>query len=276
VARGAMRGWATLGDSEGLQLLSKMLSDQRKSDELRTEAALGLSKINSVQAYQILVDGLNKFADSDLATTILTGLGQRSFAETEPFFRNYLGRSDVSTELRVAALESLGQADGNPVPLLLQHLDSHDSRVRAASAWALAMAENPTDVAPQLFTHLESEGNTEVRLRLYQALENQSNVDSEKLLSVVLDDRGVSSRVAGLKLLAAQVSRQNSQSLATEFDSVVVPQLEKLAISEAELQNRLISVIALKQAKTPGALQALGRIASQSPEPRIVAAAKVK
>jgi hypothetical protein len=55
-----------------------------------------------------------------------------------------------------------------------------------------------------------------------------------------------------------------------------VPQLEKLAISEAELQNKLISVIALKQAKTPGALQALGRIASQSPEPRIVAAVKAK
>jgi HEAT repeat protein len=235
-----------------------------------------LSKINNPSAYQILVDGLNKLGVSDLAMTILTGLGQRSFAETELFFRNYLGRSDVPTELRVAALESLGQADGNPVPLLLQHLDSHDSRVRAASAWALAMAENPTDVAPQLFKHLESEGNAEVRLRLYQALENQSNVDSEKLLSVVLDDQAVSSRVAGLKLLAAQVSRQNSQALATEFDSVAVPQLEKLAISGAELQNRLISVIALKQAKTPGALQALGRIAAQSPEPRIVAAAKVK
>jgi HEAT repeat protein len=276
VARGAMRGWATLGDTEAMQLLSKMLSDQRKSDDLRTEAALGLSKINSVQAYQILVDGLNKFADSDLATTILTGLGQRSFAETEPFFRSFLGRADVSTELRIAALESLGQADGNPVPLLLQHLDSHDSRVRAASAWALAMAENPADVAPQLFKHLENEGNAEVRMRLYQALENQSNVDSEKLLSVVLDDQGVSSRVAGLKLLAAQVSRQSTQWLAAEFDSVVVPQLEKLAISEAELQNKLISVIALKQAKTPGALQALGRIASQSPEPRIVAAVKAK
>jgi hypothetical protein len=72
------------------------------------------------------------------------------------------------------------------------------------------------------------------------------------------------------------VSRQSTQWLAAEFDSVVVPQLEKLAISEAELQNKLISVIALKQAKTPGALQALGRIASQSPEPRIVAAVKAK
>jgi HEAT repeat protein len=276
VARGAMRGWATLGDSEALQLLSKMLSDQRKSDELRTEAALSLSKIHSVQAYQILVDGLNKFTDSDLATTILAGLGQRSFAETEPFFRNYLSRLDVPTELRLAALESLGQVDGNPVPLLLQHLDSHDSRIRAASAWALAMAENPPDVARQLFKRLESEGNAEVRMRLYQAMENQSNVDSKNLLSVVLDDQAVLSRVAGLKLLAAEVSRQNSQWLTAEFDSVAVTQLEKLAISGAELQDRLISVMALKQAKTPAALQALERISVQSSEPRIIAAARVK
>lgn len=77
IVRGAIRGWGALGDSEALQLLSKMLSDQQKGDELRTEAALSLSKINSVHAYQILVDGLNKFADNDLATTILTGLGQR-------------------------------------------------------------------------------------------------------------------------------------------------------------------------------------------------------
>ena len=263
VVRGAMRGWATLGDNEALQLLATMLMDSQKGDDLRTEAALSLSKVNSARAYQILVESLNKIADREIATTILTGLGQRSFTETEPFFRSFLGRSDVPTELRVAALESLGHADGNPVPLLLQHLESNDSRVRVASAWALSMAENPPDVAPQLFKQLEGEGSAEVRMRIYQALENQSNVDAEILLAAVRNDQAVSSRVAGLKLLAAQVSRQNSPMLATEFDSVAVPQLEKLAINGAELQNRLVSVMALKQAKTPGALQALNRVAAQ-------------
>jgi HEAT repeat protein len=276
VVRGAMRGWAALGDSEAEQLLSKILSDQEKGDDLRTEAALNLGKINSPRAYQVLIDGLNKIPDSELATTILTGLGQRSFIETESFFRSYLGRTDVPTGLRVAALESLGQADGNPVPLLLQHLESNDSRVRAASAWALSMVENPPDVAPQLFKQLEGEGSAEVRTRIYQAMENQSNVSSEALLSAVLNDQALSSRISGLKLLAGQVSRQNSPMLATEFDSVAVPQLEKIAINGAELQHRLVSVMALKQARTPSALQALNKIAAQSAEPRIIAAAKVK
>ena len=277
VVRGAMRGWATLGDNEALQVLATMLMDSQKGEDLRTETALSLSKVNSARAYQILVDSPNnKIAGSEIATTILTGLGQRSFSETEPFFRSFLRRSDVPTELRVAALESLGHAGGNPVPLLLQHLVSSDSRVRAAYAWALSMVENPPDIAPQLLEQLEGEGSAEVRSRIYQALENQFNVDSEKLLAAVLNDQSASSRVAGLKLLAAQVSRQNSPMLATKFDSVAVPRLEKLAINGAELQNRLVSVMALKQAKTPGALLALNKIAAQSAEPRIVAAAKVK
>jgi HEAT repeat protein len=262
VARGAMRGWAILGDNEALQLLADMLIDSQKGADLRTEAALSLSKVNSARAYQILVDSLNNIADREIATAIITGIGQRSFTETEPFFRIFLGRLDVPTELRVAALESLGEAEGNPVPLLLRHLESRDSRLRAASAWGLAT--------------IEGEGSADVRARIYQALENQSQMDVEQLLAVVFNDQAGSSRVAGLKLLASQVSRRNNQSLATEFDSVAVPQLEKLAINGADLQSRLISVMALKQARTPVALRALDRVAAQSAEPRIVSAAKTK
>src|SRR5687767_445713 len=276
VARGAMRGWAILGDNEALQLLAEMLIDSQKGADLRTEAALSLSKVNSARAYQILVDSLNNIADREIATAIITGIGQRSFTETEPFFRIFLGRLDVPTELRVAALESLGEAEGNPVPLLLRHLESRDSRLRGASAWGLATIENPPDVAPQLLKRLEGEGSADVRARIYQALENQSQMDVEQLLAVVFNDQAGSSRVAGLKLLASQVSRRNNQSLATEFDSVAVPQLEKLAINGADLQSRLISVMALKQARTPVALRALDRVAAQSAEPRIVSAAKTK
>jgi hypothetical protein len=84
------------------------------------------------------------------------------------------------------------------------------------------------------------------------------------------------SRVAGLKLLAAQTARLNDPNLASTFDRLAVPELENLAIAGGDLQNKLVSVMALKQAQTPGALQALARVAVKSPEPRIAAAARMK
>jgi HEAT repeat protein len=276
VARGALRGWAAVGDNEALQLLGTMFIDSQKSADLRAEAALSLAKIKSPGAYQILVNGLNKSTYRELATTILAGLGERPFSETQPFFQSYLARSDVPTDLRIAALEALGHADSNAGSLLVQYLDSGDSRVRAASAWALAMLDNPPDVASRLWSRLQAEENGEVRIRIYQALETQSDMDNDRLLASVLNESLVAARVAGLKLLATQVARQNAPSLNAEFDRRAVPELEKFATGGSDLPNRLISVMALKQAMTPGAIQALSRVAAQSTEPRIAAAAKLQ
>lgn len=274
VARGALRGWASLGDSESIQLLAKTLLDGKKGDDLRAEAALGLSKVNHPRAYQTLLDGIDKISDREVVKSILTGLGERPFAETEGFFRAYVERSDLSTDLRVAAVEALGQSDGNATPLLLQQLRSEDSRIRAAAAWALATLDNPVDAAPQFFSFLEREGDPEVRKRIYQALENQSNLDSEQLLNAVLNESEPEPRLAGLKTFAAQVAE--NQFLATEFDRFAVPLLEKLAIGRHDLNDRLVAVIALKQAQTRGALEALAKIGAPSTGNKIIAAAKMQ
>ena len=53
--------------------------------------------------------------DEDIVTQVLDAIGGREFSETQPFFQKYLG-SAVSSELRVAAIESLWQAKGDPPP----------------------------------------------------------------------------------------------------------------------------------------------------------------
>src|ERR1044071_8057898 len=275
VARGAMRGWAAFNDAEAFDLLSKYFANGQKPVELRADAALSLSRIDSARANHVLVESLNKMTDRALAAAVLGVLAEHAFAESEPFFRQYLGRADVPVALRVAALEALGEANGNPVPLLLEQLGSGDEAIRAASAWAIGMLDNPTPVAPDLLRVLNGEKSSEVRTRLYQALENQPGVDAQTLLSSVLND-SAASRVAGLKLLAAQTARLNDPNLASTFDRLAVPELENLAIAGGDLQNKLVSVMALKQAQTPGALQALARVAVKSPEPRIAAAARMK
>jgi HEAT repeat protein len=275
VARGAMRGWAALGDAEAFDVLSKYFANGQKPVELRADAALNLSRISSARANQVLVESLGKMTDRTLAAAVLTGLAEHAFAESEPFFRQYLGRTDVPVALRVAALEALGEANGNPMPLLLQQLESADSDIRAASAWAIGMLDNPAPVAPDLLRILADEKSSEVRTRLYQALENQSGVDAQALLSSVLSDPAAS-RVAGLKFLAAQTARLNDPDFASTFDRLAVPELENLAMGGGDLQNKLASVMALKQARTPGSLQALARVAAKSSEPRIATAARVK
>ena len=276
VARGAIRGLAAVGDTEALQLLSTIFLDSQRAVDLRGESALALGKVDNASANAILLEGLSRSSDPELAETVLAALAERPFAETESFFRAYLSRADVPVEMRIAALEALGQSDGNPAPLLLQHLASDDESIRAASAAALALLESPSHVAPELLRALSNERSGEVRTRLYQALENQSNFDSEALLSAVLNDPAPESRIAGLKLLAAQAARPINAALAVEFDRLAVPQLEQLAIHESQLHYKLAAVMALKQAKTPAASQALSRVAAQSAEPRIVAAAKQK
>jgi len=276
VVRGALRGWAALGDEEALQVLAKVLSDPKRGGNLRREAALGLATLNNTRAYQILTDAFNRSPDGEFAESLLGALGQRSFVETEPFFRAFLGRSDLSADLRVAALEALAEAPGDPSALLMQHLQNDNSDVRAAAAWALSMLDTPPNLASQLLKQLEREQNVEVRTRMYQALENDTSVDWKTLLATVRDDASTSSRLAGLKLLAAQVSRQNSHAFAVEFDLTAVPQLENAALTGRDVQNRMLAVIALKQARTPGAEHALNKIANQSTEPKIASAAKAR
>ncbi len=277
VVRGAVRGLVAVADTEAVKLLSSIIGDRKRSHAVRIEAALAMGEVGSPDAYESLIKYGGREQDRDIAEAVLSGLGRQSFDRTGHFFRAYLESARVDPEMRVLALESLGQTTGDVAPFLVKFLTSEDTDMRAAAAWAIANLEEPGDVAQQLIGQLRTETHPEVRTRIYQALENQDNTDPALLLPLIVGDGDPAARVAGMKFLATQLAfGETHHALGKQFDDIVVPQLTDLSISGADFQTRLGSVIALRQAKTPQSLLALGAIAARSKEAKIVQAATLK
>ncbi|MBZ0167996.1 putative lyase [Candidatus Methylomirabilis lanthanidiphila] len=277
VVRGAVRGLAVTADRETVTILSAIIGDQRHSHAVRTEAALALGEVGTPEAYESLITLGGNEQDRDIAEAVLSGLGRQSFDQTEDFFRAYLGSTRVDSEMRILALESLGQATGDAAPFLATFLTSKDADVRAAAAWSIANLEEPADVAQALVDRLRIETQPEVRARMYQALENQEHIDSTILFPLIVSDGDTAARLAGMMLLATQVAfGEGDPALAKQFDEVMTPQLAELSINGQNFQIRLGSVIALRQARTAQSLQALDAIAIRSREAQIAQAAQLK
>lgn len=247
VVRGAVRGLAAIADTEAVKFLSEIIGDRQRSQAVRIEAAFALGEVGTPEAYELLIKHGGRERDREIAEALLSGLGRQSFDRTERFFRAYLESARVDSEMRVLALESLGQTTGDATPFLATFLTSKDADVRAAAAWAVANLDEPGDVAQQLVAQLRIETQPEVRTRLYQALENQETIDPVSLLPLIVSDGDTTTRIAGMKLLAAQLDLgEGSPALARQFDDVVVPQLAALTINGEDFQIRLGSVIALR------------------------------
>ncbi len=277
VVRGAVRGLAAMADTEAVKLLSEIIGDRQRSHTVRLEAALALGEVGTPDAYEPLIKLSRNRQDREIAEAVLSGLGRQPFDRTEQFFRAYLESAKVDSDMRVLALESLGQTTGDVTPFLATFLTSKDADARAAAAWALANLDEPGNATRQLVSQLQAETQPEVRTRLYQALENQETPDPASLVPLIVSDGDTTARVAGMKFLATQLAfDEGNQALAKQFDDVVVPQLAALTINGEDFQIRLGSVIALRQARTPQSLRALDTIAVQSREAQIVRAATLK
>jgi HEAT repeat protein len=177
VARAAIRRIAALGDADSVQLLAQIALDSRGLEDVRIESALALGKVTSAAASDALIKVLGETSNEVFLEAIISGLGEQSFVETEGTFRALLDNANTTTELRVAALEALGYAKGDPTILLMEQFDDPDPAVRAAAAWALANLENLGDLTPRLLSLHAREADPEVRARILQALEHHSEVD---------------------------------------------------------------------------------------------------
>jgi HEAT repeat protein len=177
VARAAIRGIAAVGDADSVQLLAQVALDSRALEDMRIESALALGKVTSPAASDALIKVLGETSNEVFLEAIISGLGEQSFAETEQTFRALLDNPNTTTELRVAAVEALGHAQGDPTILLMEQFDDPEPAVRAAAAWALANLENLGNLAPRLLSLHARETDPEVRARIVQALEHHRDVD---------------------------------------------------------------------------------------------------
>jgi len=273
-ARGAIRGFALRGDGEAAEILSNILFNSQKSEGLRTEAALSLGDISQPAALSALTRAAIEISEPDISEQVLEGLGKRPFAETEQFFREYLEAPNRTEQSKVAALEALGNSNGDIAALALKYASDPNVEVRAAAAWALSATETHMDIGPQLIGLLKEEASAEVRARLYETLTGQEKFDVAGVLTIAQKESDPTARQAALGLLAETCRSAPTSELLTFFNETAVPELKNTALVDKDLQNRLSSVMTLRRAGTPESANALQEIVRQSTDRKTVDAAQ--
>ena len=268
IVQAAVRGLAQLGSREAVGALTQLLNDPLRSLDVRSEAATGMGSINTPGAMQALAQAAMTVGEDDIATQVLKAIGGRDFTETQAFFRQYLG-SGVSSDLRVAAIESLAQAKGNPIAFLAGFISDPDPELRASAAWAMSATDATGAAGPQLLAALQDEQNPEVRWRLYQALGNQDGFDTSTALALVQRETDPAARIAGMDLLASALRNNPTPAVQTYFDQTAAPALKNTALTGESSSERMAAVLALSHASTPAAMSALQELALQATDPRV-------
>ena len=268
VARAAVRGLAAQGTVKAAETLAKLLNDGQRSVDMRIEAALGLGTIEQPGVLETLQQAARTIGDEDIVTQVLNAIGGRDFSETQAFFQQYLG-SAPSSDLRVAAIESLWQAKGDPTAFLAGYISDPDAEVRASAAWAMSATDATGNAGPQLLASLQGEQDADVRLRLYQALRNQESFDTGTALALVQREADSLARVAGMDLLASSLRNNPTPEVQTFFDQTAAPALKNTALTGESSHERMAAVIALVRASTPSAMSALQDLAQQATDPRV-------
>ena len=171
-------------------------------------------------------------------------------------------------------MEALEDAQGNVRPLLLEGLNDTSPDVRAAAAWSLASLEEVPHVATELSEALHIESDPLVRTRLYEALEEQDDVDLEALTPLVFHEQDAEVRLAAAAFYATHLAGLPLDAplragIEQSFDNQLVPELSDVALQAEDYGLRLQAVIALKKSRTQAAADALEWIAAQSSDERI-------
>ncbi len=137
VARAAARGLAARGDADAVETLGNLLYNEQTPLSVRTESALALGDVDLPGAQDLLTKAVTQIQDDDVVESVLDGMGRRPFSETEDFFRGYLDSPNVSSDLKVLAIEAVSDSDDDVAPFLSKYLNDADPSVRAAAKSAL-------------------------------------------------------------------------------------------------------------------------------------------
>lgn len=270
VVEAAIKGLAQQGSPQAVEALTKLLYDSSRSSALRGEVAAALGTVSQPGIVDTLSQAAANISDPEIVTQIVNALGGRDFAETQAFFQTYLRNPNISSELRVEAVEALSHAQGDPSAFLATIASDVDSDVRVAAAWAMSATETSGNAGAQLLSLLQSEQDPDVRLRLYQALRNQESFDPGLALATVQKETDPSARVAGLGMLAKNLRDNPTPELQSFFDQTAAQELKQMALSGEDPHDRMAAVIALtRAATTPSAQAALVEVAQQSNDPKV-------
>jgi HEAT repeat protein len=274
VAAGAVNGWARVGDREAIEVLTGILQDEKRNTDMRGNAAMALGSIKDPSALKVLISAATGMQDTEVIGQIMQGIGQRPFSETQSFYQQYLAQNSIPQAARVAAVESIGNADGQTTAFLMQYARDADAQVRAGAAWAISNNAERGQSGPEIMGLLQQESDNSVRMRLYQALGNQEQVDATAVMGMVQREVNSDTRLAGLELLSERLNPQEQPEVSQYFNQSAVPELKTSALSGATDYERMVAALALLKARTPESMQALEQIATQTKDPRVARIAK--
>jgi hypothetical protein len=157
---------------------------------------------------------------------------------------------------------------------LLKYVGDQDPDVRSAALWALYNADTEVAMGSQLVDLLRKESVPEVRRRIYDLLGTGQAADAAAVLEMVRSEKDPVARISAFNWAGGE-THAGVVEAQVFFDGTAVPLLTSLALSPEVAEGKLASVMALRRAQTPTAQAALEQIAKQSPDPRIVEAARL-
>jgi HEAT repeat protein len=268
VLRGALRGIAKTGRPGSVGTLELFLLNPAAPESARVEAALALGKLDDPAAYRALALAFVEVESDQLAGRVLEGLGALPYPEVEVFFRRVLADPELSTELKVAALEALNRSTPEAGELLLEYADrAPDPRLRAAAIDGLAMLDEAEGVQGSLLPLLETEESPAVRAELYSALafdgsDTYRSASPEFVVQRILAERDPRARLEGFRLVASMLRAHPDPRLSEPFDRQMVPWLREQALAGRQRYTRRVSIDTLRLANTAagtGALRELAR-----------------
>lgn len=269
----ALRGLAGLDHPGDEARFADLLNSPTASAALCAEAALALGALSSLNSEKILISAYQTAPaeDDELREMILTGLGQRNIAETQAFFQSLLDQ-EPDPERRLEIVSAVSDAPGDAAPFLIQQLSDSDSNVRAEAVWALSMQE--ADLNEILCDQLEAETNSEVRQRLYEALDEQENPDLPLILKHSLKEENINTQLAAFSLIATRLDEIENPTERESAEFVLANELEQMAVDGTTLNQRMRAVIGLQRMNTAQAEDALKRVISNSTDPRVIHATR--
>jgi len=270
VANAALKALGRNGSPEAAATLTKVMNDASRTTGLRGEAAVALGQVNQPGVFESLRQAALTLNETDIVEQVLSALGGRNFDETGSFFSDYLHSPTTLPEMKVAALEALAQAQGNPTTFLTSMLSDGDADVRIAAAWALSATEATGSAGPELLSALRSEQDPDVRARMYQALGNQESVDPTTLLSLAQAEKDPDARLAALNAIAKTLRNNPGAQTENYFQTVGVPELKHTALTGETPAERLKAVLALTQA---GDVSSLKYVYDNATDPKVKNAA---
>ncbi len=264
-AMSAVSGLAVIGGDTNADHLAEIMRDTQRPENLRIEAALGLGVIGTPRAGNALATAFLLFPNPDVHAQLLDSLGRFPFPQIEDTWGKYLDAPGTPDNLRTAAAEALAGSSPEALPFLQKlAATDRDPNVREMAAWAISAHGTDGALGHKLAEMARSEPEADVRRRLYEALLNQAQNPAETLLPVIREETDTAARVAAFNAVGDAVRRDKSSPLANEFDTQIVPELTRIALSPETLNIRMRAVFALRRAETPAAREALAEISVTS------------